>query len=377
MTPTSGHAALAPDMGRQDLTFALAGRTEGETVSWFLSGLGETLVQKGHVQTDGTGARVVFHRLDRRRPRPFRRQAQATFVVGVLELDQRPQSPLQECYPFLIRSLSNLLICLIRNQDQLEALFITLEQGTYTIPCSVANPGGFFTQIYARVTPLASSTLVVNNIFDTDLEPELWTGDAMTEALADAGRRLDALNLLPAPFPIQGLLAPRDMQHLRRLFGIGGLSYGNLSARKDATRFWMSGSGVDKSNLSVIGQDLLLVKGYDPHRNGMLLSIPEEVKPRRVSVDAIEHWMIYTEHPQVGAIIHIHAWMGGVPSTQINFPCGTRELAKAVADLIRQAPDPSQAVIGLRNHGLTITGRDLEDIFRRIEGRIIPQVPMT
>jgi len=33
--------------------------------------------------------------------------------------------------------------------------------------------------------------------------------------------------------------------------------------------------------------------------------------------------------------------------------------------------------VGLRNHGLTITGRSLRDIFERIEGRIIPQVPMT
>ena len=64
-------------------------------------------------------------------------------------------------------------------------------------------------------------------------------------------------------------------------------------------------------------------------------------------------------------------------STHINFPCGTRELAVAVAELVRQAPDPSQAVVGLKNHGLTITGHSLRDIFARIEGKIIPQVPMT
>lgn len=109
----------------------------------------------------------------------------------------------------------------------------------------------------------------------------------------------------------------------------------------------------------------------------MLISVPVNVKPRRASVDAIEHWMIYTEHPKVGAIVHVHAWMEGVKSTEINYPCGTIELAQTVADLIRQEEDPSRAVIGLKNHGLTITGRNLDDIFERIEGRIIPQVPMS
>ena len=48
-----------------------------------------------------------------------------------------------------------------------------------------------------------------------------------------------------------------------------------------------------------------------------------------------------------------------------------------VAELVRQAPDPSRAVIGLKNHGLTITGHSIKEIFARIEGMIVPQVPMS
>jgi hypothetical protein len=48
-----------------------------------------------------------------------------------------------------------------------------------------------------------------------------------------------------------------------------------------------------------------------------------------------------------------------------------------VADLIRLEPDPSRAVIGLKNHGVTITGHSLPDIFQRIEGRLEAQVPMS
>ena len=33
--------------------------------------------------------------------------------------------------------------------------------------------------------------------------------------------------------------------------------------------------------------------------------------------------MIYRAHPDVGAILHIHAWMDGIVATDVNYPCGT------------------------------------------------------
>ena len=129
--------------------------------------------------------------------------------------------------------------------------------------------------------------------------------------------------------------------YVKRLYGIGGLSYGNLSARKDDTRFWMSASGVDKTKLDIPGRDILLVSDYDVANGRMVLSVPPGVEPRRVSVDAIEHWMIYQEHPGVGAIVHVHAWVDGIDATDVNYPCGTEELARAVADLVRDEDDPA------------------------------------
>ena len=139
----------------------------------------------------------------------------------------------------------------------------------------------------------------------------------------------------------------------------------------------MSASGVDKSNMTLIGRDILLVTGFDRARNVMLLSVPPHVKPRRVSVDAIEHWTIYTEHPEIGAIVHVHAWMENITSTTINYPCGTIQLAQAVADVVRQSSTPQRAVVGLKNHGLTITGPSLGDIFDRLERGFMRQVPMS
>ena len=139
----------------------------------------------------------------------------------------------------------------------------------------------------------------------------------------------------------------------------------------------MSASGVDKSNLEVPGRDILLVSDFDADRGVIVLSVPPTVEPRRVSVDAIEHWMIYQEHPDVGAILHVHGWIDGIPSTELNFPCGSEELALAVSAALAREPDPAHAVIGLHNHGITATGESLQEILQRIGERIRPQVPMT
>ncbi|MEN3009853.1 MAG: class II aldolase/adducin family protein [Candidatus Bipolaricaulaceae bacterium] len=352
------------------LTFACHGEpTPG--LRPLAAGLPQALEEQGYRYAPQDPApRLVLNFVSTANPRPYRRRAQATFVLSLLEAPELPDDPVSAMYPYLVRTLANMLLVYLPGR---EAHFFTLDLGHY----SEAEGEGFFQRLVARIHPMASATLVIKNRFEPDLEPELWEGDALTRELAEAGRVLASWNLLPAPFPIDRILPPEDFRHVQRLYGIGGLSYGNLSVRKDAKRFWMSASGVDKANLRVIGRDILLVKDYDPKENCIVLSVPPHVEPRRVSVDAIEHWMIYREHPEVGAIIHVHAWMDGVPATQAHYPCGSYELAQSVAELVRQAPDPAGAVIGLKNHGLTITGRSLGDILRRIEGRLVRQVPMT
>jgi ribulose-5-phosphate 4-epimerase/fuculose-1-phosphate aldolase len=358
------------------MTFACSGQPRTPRLRWLIDGLRRTLSAHGLEETSPDRApRIVLHLVDRDAPRAFRRRAQATFVVALMEGPVPVGPVLPALYPMMVRALANMLLYLTDEAHTSRAYAVTLEQGYFVI--DETDDEAFFDQVFERLFPLASAQLVINNEFHPDLEPDLWEGDALTRALAEAGRRLDALHLLPAPFPIEDLLGPRDLAHVRRLFGIGGLSYGNLSVRKDARRFWMSASGVNKAAMKHVGRDMLMVKGYDAERNVILLSVPPNIEPRRVSVDAIEHWMIYTQHPAVGAIIHVHAWMEGIPSTQIQYPCGTLQLAQSVAALVAASPDPSRAVVGMRNHGMTITGPSLEDILARIEGRLLPQVPMT
>ena len=316
---------------------------------------------------DIADADFVLNMFDADQPRAFRRQSRGTYSASFYELDAVPEDVLKTSYPMLVRTLANVVVLHVPGHG---VWFTTMERGTYKISDEPR-------EVFERLAPLAKSKLVIDNEFVADLEPELWDGDEVTADIGTAGKRMQELDLLPAPFPVHEYLDERDLRHVMRLYQVGGLSYGNLSARKDATRFWMSASGVDKSQLEVAGRDILLVTGYDEPNAKMMISVPPGIEPRRVSVDAIEHWMIYQAHPDVGAILHVHAWMEGIAATDINYPCGTQELAESVAELIEREPDPSHAVIGLRNHGITATGGSLTEILDRIESSILRQVPMT
>jgi ribulose-5-phosphate 4-epimerase/fuculose-1-phosphate aldolase len=361
---------------------AVALRNEFELRDWFADNLRATMRERGYtlVEDDGPAdaAGIALHVIDTNKPRSFRRKNRAVFVVGLGEGERYPEEPLKTGYPLLLRTLANLFVMIVREgrHGGPAAYFFTLEQGVYWIEYH-GDDKAFFDAVLERLIPLATSQLIVENVFVTDLPEDLWQGDEVTASITRAGKRLDQLDLLPSPFPLEDFLTPSDYRHVVQMFNMSGLSYGNVSARKDDERFWMSASGVDKSHLVNIGTEILLVTDYLPERRAMQISVPPDITPKKVSVDAIEHFMIYREHPQVGAILHIHAWMAGIDSTHINFPCGTFELASTVAELVRQAPDPGHAVIGLKNHGLTITGESLDEIFDRVEPHILRQVPMS
>jgi hypothetical protein len=377
---TRGNTLVHGERADIDLGFTLYGDPVTERQRWFKDGLKQEMLRRGHtcLPEPVDDIQLVINLTSLTEPKPFRRKAQGTFVASIVDAGPEPEDIFRAFYPILLYALSNVGIFLTTRDGRTDVHFMTMEQGHYVVSHTVGDDEPtFFSNIYERLAPLATSQLVINNEYVPDLPSELWDGDEHTRDLAWAGEQLGKMNLLPAPWPIQDFLSERDLKHVMRLFGIGGLSYGNLSTRRDADTFWMSASGVDKSKLREVGRDILLVTGYNAEQNAMVLSVPPHVQPRRVSVDAIEHYMIYREHPDVGAIIHIHAWMDGIESTHINYPCGTRELAVAVSELVRRVPDPSRAVVGLKNHGVTITGHSLREIFSRIDGRIIPQVPMS
>jgi ribulose-5-phosphate 4-epimerase/fuculose-1-phosphate aldolase len=365
--------AVTPEL----VTVSLIGEPMSGASRALLEALERTLERNGAVHGETEDANFVLNAIDPEAPKPFRRKARGTFVAAIHERPSMPaqiEESLKLEYPMLVRALANIVLCYVPGEG---VWFTTMERGHYLV-AEDGSLDALAAQVVERLMPLATSRLVIDNEWRTDLEEELWDGDDVSREIQEAGRRLGQLDLLPSPFPIEELLSERELRHVKRLYSIGGLSYGNLSMRKDETRFWMTASGVDKANLEIPGKDILLVSGYEPPEAKMILSVPPTVEdPRRVSVDAIEHWMIYTNHPDVGAILHVHAWVEGVPATDINYPCGTAELAKAVSDIIDAEPDPTRAIVGLRNHGITATGDSLLEIIDRITPNLLRQVPMT
>ncbi len=340
-----------------------------------------TLLFKGHqMVSSDKQINFVLNLTDINSPKIFKRKSRSIFVISLIEANTSYQNLQAVCYRTLVRTLSNLLICIV-DQDRdtpnivPKVFFTTPEAGFYEVPMNADS-------IYKAILPVIGAHFFIDNRIDTDLPEPFWNTSPVIEQFKYYSKILDKMGVLPAPFPLTDVLESEDIAHLYQLFEMKGLSYGNLSARENIPElgkntFWMTARGINKSNIKIPGKDLLLVKGIDKETGKILVSTsPHQIPDSKVSVDAIEHALIYQEYPEVGAIVHVHAWMDSIVCTRQNYPCGTIELAEEVVNLLGQIATPCQTVIGLKNHGLTITGLNLEDIFQRIQGQLILQIPM-
>jgi ribulose-5-phosphate 4-epimerase/fuculose-1-phosphate aldolase len=343
---------------------------------YLLESMVDTCLQKGDQQVNTTDeADYVLNLTTFENPKSVRRKCRSLFVITIIcgnETYMEEEKIKALSYNSLVKSLSNQLIYV---SPGLETYFTTPEAGFYNI---YFNPE----EIYEKIKPIISSNFATDNRFVQDLPQKFWSGSEITGQISKYGKELDELGVLPVPFPLKGFLTETQLRQLYKIYGITGASYGNLSAREripelGENTFWMTGRGVDKSNLHKIGKDILMVKDFDYEKREAVLSMPAVYDPKaRVSVDAVEHSMIYKAFPEVGAIVHVHAWIRGVKCTRQNYPCGTIELAQEVLDLLSSTDDPSSAAVGLKNHGLTITGKNLQDIFRKYSHRLVKEVEM-
>ena len=346
-----------------------------------------TCLEHGHtLGSPDKGVRFVLNLTDTDSPRIFRRRAQSVFVFSLVTVDRPPDSLIDLrslCYTTLVRTLSNVLLCAVPKNGQpgnegghaYEMYFTTPEAGFYHLEFDPER-------VYERIIPIAGARFAIANRISEDLPERFWRTSPVVERIQAGGNELDGLGVLPAPFPLRDVLSERSIRHIYKLFEMRSLSYGNLSAREripelGETTFWMTARGVDKAHISKIGWDVLLVKGFDAEAVQALVSVPPAHDPKaRVSVDAVEHELIYRTFPGVGAIVHVHAWMDGVLCTGQNYPCGTIELAEDVVRLLARTGQPERTAVGLRNHGLTITGPSLDEVFGRIRGRLRTEVQM-
>jgi hypothetical protein len=365
------------------MTFTLIPDGTVEVRDRVADALVRTFLAHGHASCGpgSNGVNFALNLTDGASPRAYRRKSQSVFVFSLIQEPAADDGLKARCYTALVKSLSNMLLCVVPSPSSEipDIYFTTPEAGFYHIPF---DPEA----VYERLLPIASAHFATGNRFSDDLPERFWHGSPVVQQIAQYGRELDALGVLPTPFPLRKVLTEDALRQLYKIYGITGASYGNLSARESVPElssagvspvFWMTGRGIDKSSIHIIGKDVLLVKGFDMIAGAALISQPPGAdSAARVSVDAVEHALIYKTFPAVGAIVHAHAWMTGVMCTRQNYPCGTAELAAEVVELICRTPDPTRAAVGLKNHGLTITGVNLEEIFSRIRGKLLREVEM-
>src|SRR6266545_638021 len=184
MSPTDAPASVGlADSSVKEHTFAWSGHADGDRMRWFVDGLRRAMAERGYEELPAAGpeVQVVLHHLDPENARPYRRKSAPTFVVALAPLETPPPDALRAGYPLLVRGLANLCVMVsARPHGAAVAQFVTLEQGTYAVEHR-GDDQEFFTAVFDRIEPLASSRLVIANEFWTDLPVELWDGDEQTK----------------------------------------------------------------------------------------------------------------------------------------------------------------------------------------------------
>jgi hypothetical protein len=216
-------------------------------------------------------------------------------------------------------------------------------------------------------------------VLENAIPRSAWEATQTPEALIEAGHRMAALHLLPAPKRISDYVSPELARIYERYLGMKGFSEGMLFAFDPETRTLMltaSGSWeVDKRALR--REEIVAIGGM---KNGkMEVWAPEGIQPKGPSVEALEMYTLVQSVPAVRlrrneagqwtldsageaivpiirAGVHVHVGVQRIDETRVEnipanrrdfpygFGCGTdlmKELAQDAARRSRAITDPS------------------------------------
>ena len=97
-------------------------------------------------------------------PRHFRRKSQSVFIFSLIQDERVDDNLKSRCYTALVRSLSNLLLCVVPGEQGgvPEIYFTTPEAGFYHL---AFDPEA----VYQRLRPIASAHFATENRFSDDL----------------------------------------------------------------------------------------------------------------------------------------------------------------------------------------------------------------
>lgn len=159
------------------------------------------------------------------------------------------------------------------------------------------------------------------------------------------------------------------LNHWTWLFGQIGLTpihqegaYGNMSYRDDQGAFVITRTGMIPEE-TLNPENYTCVSGYD-EEDGFITRGSYEP-----SSEALLHYRLYQEHPDIQAILHGHldilnqyASALGVPVTPTFCEYGTPELAQSGVELVSS----NHPLIILKDHGFVSTGCSIDEAGNRM-----------
>lgn len=160
---------------------------------------------------------------------------------------------------------------------------------------------------------------------------------------------------------------------LHRLNFIGeypsGIGFGNISQRHSTNH--LSSfiiTGTQTGHLSTLTPaDYALVTDFNSTQNTLTCK-----GQRKASSESLTHGVIYSAHPGIGAIIHVHhpqLWknlLHQVPTTEARVPYGTPEMAAETKRLFKDEPLLQQRIFVMAGHedGIVTFGENLQTAYR-------------
>ena len=161
-----------------------------------------------------------------------------------------------------------------------------------------------------------------------------------------------------------------------------GIGFGNISQRvaealstvapasvppaQTQNQFIISGTQTgDRATL--IAADYALVTSFNPEQNSLTCK-----GLRKASSESLTHGVIYSSHPAIGAIIHVHhnqLWqqlLNQVPTTRKSVRYGTPEMASETQRLFHESPLLHQKIFAMAGHedGIVTFGENLQAAYR-------------
>lgn len=165
----------------------------------------------------------------------------------------------------------------------------------------------------------------------------------------------------------------RERLWKRSLIGFGeeaGYGYGNISARREAGGFVISGTQTGHKPV-LDGSDYVVVDRWDFVANTVNCT-----GPCLPSSESLSHAAFY-ERPEVNAVIHVHSrplWLAlmreDVLSTEEEIPYGSELLYRRLTELVvtSSPPPPVPLILVMRGHeeGVFSAGRTFDEAYRII-----------